>query len=330
MLSLRLPRVTAAPKQLYARFENYLPPVHAEFESVAQRMSLVKTSIERVPLALWNKKRNRSKKKYTAISRSFHKMEELIQYYRLDIQGQIVSLAEAPGGFLQCMAEHQKPGATFHVMSLVADHDVDVPKLHPSIVKSNVTVHTGALGNGDITQMENIDSLLKVVKSPVHLLTADGGYNERDFNKKEQHHLRLIFSEFYTAVALRASQVVIKLFDIHTLPTIQMITLACVLYNHVSICKPPGSRPTNSEKYLVLSEFLGLTNVTESVLSLFKTVLAAPGHVQSLFDDEVPADIMNLLHRLSETALQSQTESIQEILQSITNVAGTSSNTSAR
>ena len=325
MLSLRLPRVTAAPTQLYARFADHLPPVHAAFESVAQRMSLVKTSIERVPLALWNKKRNRSKKKYTAISRSFHKMEELIQYYRLDIQGQIVSLAEAPGGFLQCMAEHQKPGATFHVMSLVADHDVDVPKLHPSIVKSNVTVHTGALGNGDITQMENIDSLLKVVKSPVHLLTADGGYNERDFNKKEQHHLRLIFSEFYTAVALRSDQVVIKLFDIHTLPTMQLITLACVLYDHVSICKPPGSRPTNSEKYLVLSRFSD-SSMTGQVQNLFKSVLATQKHVQSLFDDEVPAEIMNLLHRLSETVLRSQSESIQEILDSIF----VTSNTSAR
>lgn len=316
MLSIKLPRV-AAPTQLFPRFADQLPQVHEAFESVAQRMLMVKSDIENVPLAVWNKKRNRSKKKLTAISRSFHKMEELVDHFGLQVKGQVLALAEAPGGFMQCLLQNQAPGTTFHVMSLISPHDEDVPKLHPAIARQeNVTVHFGKTGDGDITRFSNIESLIAELSGPVDLVTADGGYNERDFNKKEQHHLRLIFAEFCTAIAVRASQVVIKLFDIHTLPTIQLATLACALYDNVYICKPPGSRPTNSEKYLVMSGFSEVS-VGEKVFELFKIILSNYQHVHSLFLDEVPDTLMSVLHHLAETVLESQTKSIQDILSNI-------------
>lgn len=317
MLSFDLPQTVPVPAQLSPAFADELPPVDPAFEDIAQRLSTVKSAIENVPLATWNKKRNRSKKKFSAISRSYHKMEELSGHFRFDIAGTIIALAEAPGGFLQYMVQQGHETANFYVMTLINDQDDEVPQLHPAMARlRHVTVLRGVTQDGDITNVLNLDDLIRTVPRPVQMLTADGGYNERDFNKKEQHHLRLIMAEFAVAIAVRAHQVVLKVFDVHTLPMCQLIHIACALYQNKTLCKPPGSRATNSEKYLVLSHFS--TSVDpEPFVSLFRQVLANKRHVQSLFDDPIAQDLRRALFVMAETVLASQTESILDILETI-------------
>ena len=48
---------------------------------------------------------------------------------------------------------------------------------------------------------------------------------------------------------------VLKIFDIFTLPTIQIIFILSSVYDNVYICKPNTSRIANSEKYLVCKNY---------------------------------------------------------------------------
>jgi 23S rRNA U2552 (ribose-2'-O)-methylase RlmE/FtsJ len=126
-----------------------------------------------------------------------------------------------------------------------------------SIIKINYG--SEKFNDGDLLNPENILSFNNYVPVPADFVTADGGIgvdNEDGIiteTYKEQVHLHLFYAEIITTLILlkKGSNFVIKIYDIFTLPTAQLITILAMNFDSVYIVKPQTSRPANSEKYMV-------------------------------------------------------------------------------
>jgi 23S rRNA U2552 (ribose-2'-O)-methylase RlmE/FtsJ len=138
----------------------------------------------------------------------------------------------------------------------------NLPSYNESIINKHIFITYGKDSSGDINNLENINFIKQKAKSQdsdgFYLITADGGFDEgTDFNNKEQLHYFLILNEIYSAIALQKvnGSFILKVFDIFTDTSIELLYLLNLLYKEIYIYKPKTSRPTNSEKYVVCKGF---------------------------------------------------------------------------
>lgn len=185
------------------------------------------------------------------VSRAYYKLGEILS--DIDITGitDVLCLCEAPGGFAQYLLE--KTNSKVFLFSLVS-RDPSVPTFNP-IIKNNarVAVLSNSTNKGDITNMNNIRGF---ASKKVDLVTADGGIADKNFELKEQAHLHLIYCEVLSACyALKNDgTLILKIFDTFTEKMHDIVCIVSYLFD-VQVVKPPSSRATNSEKYLVCTHF---------------------------------------------------------------------------
>lgn len=192
-----------------------------------------------------------------SISRAFYKLYEILKLNNLGNPQNSLHLCEAPGGFVSA-TKHLYPNINWNAQSLYEGGD----KLNISetLEPDNPEKWLRSNTNGDITNIETIYSLSNI---KYNLITADGGFDvSNDPNNQEQLSFKLIFSEILTALHYQNEKgmLVCKIFDIFTKPTYQIILLLTKYYNNVKIIKPRTSRFTNSEKYIVAKNFMGINN----------------------------------------------------------------------
>ncbi len=219
------------------------------------------------------------------INRAFYKFWEMLVKFSLfedyDYANDLIfHCAEAPGGFIQCsnmiIKETQTPSVEksdftkvvsrkkitrdnikIYTMSL-KNINGNLPEYNKNIINKNVKIFYGEDNTGDITNYNNILCLKKKAGKNFYLITADGGFDEEgDFEHKEQIHYKLVFNEILSAISLikKDGHFVIKMFDIFTKSSLDMLYLLYNLFDEFYIYKPKTSRPTNSEKYIVCKYF---------------------------------------------------------------------------
>ncbi len=107
--------------------------------------------------------------------------------------------------------------------------------------------------------MDNIIFFVNTVgANSCNLVTADGGFDfSKNFNAQEKDFLLLMLCEIYICLNIqkKGGVFVIKVFDLFDINTINMIALLRLFYDKITIQKPKTSRPANSEKYLICSNF---------------------------------------------------------------------------
>jgi len=202
---------------------------------------------------------------HNAISRSFFKLQEIIQDIGIfDANNSSVKkalfLAEGPGGFIEAfLKRRQNVNDVIYGITLI-DSNRNVPtwKISKELCKQyNINLLNGFDGSGSLYRLCNINDLInKIGANTCDFITADGGFDfSNDFNKQEDMCLRLIVCEIYTAIHLQAEggTLVLKIFDIHKPATIAILYILYTWYDQMYIIKPLTSRPANSEKYVVLS-----------------------------------------------------------------------------
>lgn len=222
---------------------------------------------------------------YNPISRSFFKLQEIIcDLDLLQTESKalvIVGLAEAPGGFIECMYQYRRKQFVlnkdeYFCMSLLSS-DTDVPLLQHlkhKIKYNTLTLLTGEDGSGDLYNYKNIIHLKKSIGKKVDIVTADGGFNYDDqYDYQEQLSYKLIFSEMISALHIlkKGGHFVLKIFDIFTHNTCNLIYFISTFFEEVYITKPFSSRPANSEKYVVCKHFRGMSE--EYGQTLLETLL---------------------------------------------------------
>lgn len=268
----------------------------------------IKNKIDNIPSDVWKKIRWYINYydfiiKEPIINRAFFKYWEIIQKFDLLTEQPklVMHLAEAPGGFIQGtnVYTRRKPKKRTVIvdgfMSVVKDtlkepeiYTMSLDRYHPNyskynlptyneeVLKKNVHVIYGKDHTGDICNMENFAFFKSYIGSDkkMDIITADGGFDEGDdFNNKEILHFKLVLYSVYYAFAFQKEQgsFLLKIFDMFTDFTRELILLLGEYYTEVYIYKPLTSRPTNSEKYIVCKGFKGLNS---SVLDNLEKVIS--------------------------------------------------------
>jgi 23S rRNA U2552 (ribose-2'-O)-methylase RlmE/FtsJ len=261
------------------------------FESLGfdDKINSIKNKIENLNINDWNKIRkivnpydfpNIFNNNLKIFNRAFYKFWELLKEFDL-VQEKNISLhlAEAPGSFI-C--------ALLHTFKKKRAAIIDSDGFQKIVSKSATKIKVDTISlysqntpqfNHQIKQNSNVNFLLKDTDGDItnasvlkyfansskkyNLITADGGIDERGcYDSKEQIHLKLFLAQILIAFNTQEKDgdFVLKIYDIFTTPTVDLLWLLTQKYKEVFLYKPLTSRITNSEKYVVCKGYKGKTN----------------------------------------------------------------------
>lgn len=266
------------------------------------------------------------------LSRSFFKMIELNSMLQINedlpINCNTFHLAEGPGGFIEALTQiRNNLSDTYYGMTL-QDENPNVPgwKKTQLFLKNNpnVIIENGADGTGNLMNKENLQYCYEKYKSKMDLITADGGFDfSVDFNKQETISLKLIYSQICFAIAMQKKNgtLILKIFDMFTQPTIELLFMLSCLYKKVYVTKPHTSRCANSEKYIVCKQFV-LDDVSEILphfISNYDSLNDETVNLTNIINIELPYMFVNRVEEINAIFGQQQIENICHTINLIEN-----------
>jgi 23S rRNA U2552 (ribose-2'-O)-methylase RlmE/FtsJ len=171
-------------------------------------------------------------------------------------------LAEGPGGFIEAVCHMRKnPNDVYYGMTLV-NNDSKCPgwKKSKNFLEENrnVIIEKGLDETGNLLSVENFEYCYKKYGGTMDLITADGGVDfSENFNDQEHTATKLIIAQVIYAISMQSTggNFVLKVFDIFSNATVDVLYLLSSLYKEVYIMKPKTSRYANSEKYVICKGF---------------------------------------------------------------------------
>lgn len=205
--------------------------------------------------------------KMKPLSRSFYKMVEMVNMFRLfnDFDENPINtfhLAEGPGGFIEATQHLRKNSSDKYYGMTLMDDDPNVPgwkkSNHFLETHKNVEIERGVTGTGDLMEVDNLKYCNEKYKNSMNIITADGGFDfSIDFNQQEILATNLLLAQVSFAISMQkvGGHFILKIFDIFTKTTCDIMYLLSSLYKQVYIVKPNTSRLANSEKYIVCKGF---------------------------------------------------------------------------
>jgi hypothetical protein len=276
---------------------------------------------------------NQSVAKFNPLSRSFFKMHELLKTFNLpeylpNDSIKSYHIAEGPGGFIEALVyARNNINDKYYGITLINKENTAVPGWTKSKTflkeHSNVIIETGIDGTGDITNPDNLKDCFNKHKGTADIITADGGFDfSLTYNQQETISHKLVFAEiaFAFAAQKKGGCFILKMFDIFTEPSIDILYLLCSYYDNVSIIKPFTSRYANSERYIVCRGFR-LDN-TESLIQRCSTILSeysAENNIKRVLSLEIPYAFKTAISEINAILGQQQLEYIQTTLAIINN-----------
>jgi 23S rRNA U2552 (ribose-2'-O)-methylase RlmE/FtsJ len=282
--------------------------------------------------------------KMRPLSRSFYKLIEMHATFFDPAQepASMTSfhLAEGPGGFIEAMIHVRSKHAPQFTEQTTKDVHYGMTLLHadascPGWKKSRgfldlhrdrVCIETGADGTGNIISAANFQHCASKHQNSCELITADGGFDfSCDFNNQETMMARLLIAELGFALALQkqGGHFILKMFDVFTKPTIDVIYVLCNFYKDVFVSKPCTSRHANSERYLVCKHFkpASTRDLLPQLHALFKRLedLPANAAITSLLPLDHDVHFLNRLEECNAIIGQQQMETIHATINLILN-----------
>ena len=197
------------------------------------------------------------------MNRAYFKLKELLLDHQKHIDTtSAATLAEGPGGFIQLLNDTY-PNMNVYGITLRYGSEVQAQNRHmKDFSDKNVKIIYGNPENpshdGNLYNKEVVNAFAERVKK-VDLVTADGGFEAKNENNKEVEHLKLFLAESLTAfkVLNKGGTFILKIYDIFTRPTLELLFLLSSVFKNVNLVKPVSSRPANSERYVVCLGFKG-------------------------------------------------------------------------
>ena len=180
----------------------------------------------------------------------------------------------------------------------------------------NVTIVTGEDGTGNLLHKNNYIYCVNKFRHSMHIITGDGGIDvSNDFNKQEELVSKLIVSQIIYAITMqkKGGHFILKIFDIFSKLTIDILYILTRMYSEVYITKPFTSRLANSEKYIVCNNFL--LDIDESNLFITRFIdefekLTHTDIIVSLLDFEHDYYFLNKIEEINIIMGQKQLENI--------------------
>jgi 23S rRNA U2552 (ribose-2'-O)-methylase RlmE/FtsJ len=284
--------------------------------------------------------------KLRPLSRAFFKMVELLHQFpeltasaSLETPGAPLTtfhLAEGPGGFIEAVAKtRQCPHDVYIGMTLLdpdqKNYSIPAWKKSEHFLREfpNVHLEPGADGTGNLLSLANFQGLCERYGGTVDLVTGDGGFDfSTDFEHQEVNVVPLLFAQIACALCLqkRGGNFVLKVFDLFTASTVDLLALLSSLYDHVYLTKPVTSRYANSEKYVVCT---GYRLATHELVGVYDMLYQGMEKIQSqsqqqqqqqpqgsyvhrcLAPHSVPCFFANAVAEYNTILVQQQIENIQ-------------------
>jgi 23S rRNA U2552 (ribose-2'-O)-methylase RlmE/FtsJ len=267
-----------------------------------------------------NSKHSISKMK--PLSRSYYKMIEISNLLHLhdDFKGININtfhLAEGPGGFIEAMANiRSNPNDKYYGMTLIDSTDPNVPgwkkTSHFLETHKNVEIEYGPSKNGDLLNIDNLKYCREKHNNSMNIITADGGFDfSNDFNKQEILATNLLIAQVSFAISMQKinGHFILKIFDIFSKTTCDILYLLSCMYKQVFIMKPNTSRLANSEKYIVCKYFKGNNTIIDSIISQYHK-LNENEYISSIFDFNIDLYYLNKIEEYNAILGQQQIENI--------------------
>ena len=257
--------------------------------------------------------------KVSPISRSYFKLHEMIKNNNL-LQNDCfcACVAEGPGGFIHCINQLSKYDQInikkIYGITLISN-DRKIPYWNQNILNNHMNeIINGEDNTGNLYDYKNAECFInRVGKNKCHLVTADGGFDySNDYNSQEKSSYQLIYSEIFVALNIQKEDgtFIVKVFDLFSYKTIQLLYLLYHCYSLIEIYKPLTSRLSNSEKYIICSGFRECPEKVKSILKQYYD------NCEELHID-VPESFIQEINQFNELFVGSQMETIKEILKMI-------------
>lgn len=275
--------------------------------------------------------------KLKPLSRSFYKLIEIFNIFNIEFSNEPITsfhLAEGPGGFIEALINYRETNNkniflkdTYYGMTLIDDKDENIPgwkKSRHFLQKyPNVKIISGKDNTGNLLNVDNLWFCYEKYKNSIDLITADGGFDfSINFNQQEHLSINLIFAQITYAIAMQKKNgiFVLKIFDIFTHVTIDLLYLLSSLYEKCYIVKPYTSRNANAEKYIVCKRFK-LNNTYELLtkLSQFFPIINSEVSINRFLNINIPYLYINKLEDINAILGQQQLENILSTLHLLDN-----------
>ncbi len=259
--------------------------------------------------------------KLKPLSRSFYKMIEISHLLHIfdDFTNKNITtfhLAEGPGGFIEATAYLRNNSNDHYYGMTLLNSDPNVPGWHKSrklLDTHNITIEAGPTGTGDLLEVENLQYCYETYNNKMEIITADGGFDfSIDFNEQETLATKLLFAQVSFAISMQAvnGHFILKIFDVFTKTTSDIIYLLSTLYKQVFIVKPNTSRLANSEKYIVCKYFKGIqTTLMNKIIQEYPKLKTMP-YISSILDFDLDYIYINKLEEYNSIFGQQQIENI--------------------
>ena len=273
---------------------------------------------------------------FKPISRSFFKMIEICKTLEIlkNINAECNSfhLAEGPGGFIEALSYmRNNPNDKYIGMTLIDDSNHNVPgwkkSKHFLDNNSNVFIETGIEKNGDITRSSNLKYCYNKYKNHHDIITGDGGFDfSYHYPLQEQICNTLILSQVSFAICMqkKGGTFILKMYDIFTRFSIDILFLLSNVYENIHIIKPNTSRFANSEKYIVSKNFQ--CNNVDNYFNLFYKILQKielnnnTVINNSIFNFDIPYIYTNKIEEINSILGQQQIDTIVSTIYLIDNI----------
>ena len=264
--------------------------------------------------------------KLKPLSRAFFKFVEIANIFDIFSQYsrsiQSFHLAEGPGGFIEAIQSmRMNNDDTYYGMTLLDNTNANIPGWRKSEIflekHPNVIIETGEDGTGNLYNPVNFNYCMQQYGNKMDIITGDGGFDfSIDFNQQEVLATKLLFAQVSFAIAMQKQNghFVLKIFDIFTKATIDIIYWLSTLYKQVYIIKPCTSRLANSEKYIICKYFKGdKHNIINNIISEYSK-LNSISHISSILMFDLDYYYINKVEEYNAIFGQQQIENISSTI----------------
>lgn len=263
-------------------------------------------------------------------SRAFFKMYELSSYIGDFLYQQkplsFLSLAEAPGGFIQALCElreHHPLSREWSLFDIFYGNTLQSsckknnnPKWSPLVMNKPKI----KLFYSNINDIDDTVKSLKYVKR-FDMITADCGIDVSDnFHKQENMMYSLLIKQIIIMLQTiqRHGIFILKIFETDNYHTKELLYLLGCIFRQVILTKPRTSRPLNSEKYIICRNFVIPDSIKFNLIhTLINYVNRDDFSKGTLWNESIPEDCMFLFHSYSRYCKEITRRHLKLILKKI-------------
>jgi 23S rRNA U2552 (ribose-2'-O)-methylase RlmE/FtsJ len=319
---------------------SYLTSIKLQLDKYNNKWDIYKkytNTYEYIHSVIPNTKQSVSKLK--PLSRSYYKMIEIIKTHNIfNDSDEIISnninynnsndkiktfhLAEGPGGFIEAIVNvRNNKNDIYYGMTLKNNNDINIPGWKSSLYflnnNKNVIIENSFDNDGNLMSKNNLLYCYSKYKGMIDIVTGDGGFDfSIDFNKQELLSFKLILCQVIFNIAIQKINgwFILKVFDLFTQPSIDLLYILSSIYDKVYISKPNSSRCANSEKYIICKNFkiseLNRDLLLNELINVYDIINNNNLFIKSLLNIDIPYYFLNKIEEINAIFGQQQIENI--------------------